>query len=228
MFIELQNASRTLPGGQRVLSDVELRVDRGEIVAIVGRSGSGKSTLLAGMGLLAPFDHGTDYQIDGREVHKMRGGEASRFRNSQVGFILQNSGLIDHLTSLQNVMVPFMHGRTVSTRQARRKAATALERVGLEALKGRRPARLSGGERQRVAIARAIVVEPSLILADEPTGALDAVTAGLVLDEMVQLVRDQRSALVIVTHDREVASRADRAYSLVDGALQPIDAKQLS
>lgn len=223
MFIELRNASKTLSDGQQILRCIELQIDRGEVIAIVGRSGSGKSTLLAGLGMLAPFDNGTDYVIDGREVHAMGASEASRFRSGQVGFVLQNSGLIDHLSSLQNVMVPFMHGRSISITQARHKAEIALKSVGLELLRNRRPSRLSGGERQRVAIARAIVMKPSLILADEPTGALDGVTGALVLEEMLQLVRNQRSALVLVTHDPEVAARADRTYSLVAGALHPID-----
>jgi ABC-type lipoprotein export system ATPase subunit len=180
MFIELRNASKTLSDGQQILRCIELQIDRGEVIAIVGRSGSGKSTLLAGLGMLAPFDNGSDYVIDGREVHAMGASEASRFRSGQVGFVLQNSGLIDHLSSLQNVMVPFMHGRSVSITQARHKAEIALKSVGLELLRNRRPSRLSGGERQRVAIARAIVMEPSLILADEPTGALDVVPCDVV------------------------------------------------
>lgn len=218
-YVRLARGVKSLPGGNRVLRGVELAVARGEAVAIVGRSGSGKSTLLAGLGLISPFDRGTVYEIDGRDATALSSRELSRFRGSTIGFVLQNSGLIGHLSALDNVRVPLMHGRAVGLREGRKRSAEALDRLGLGAMLKRKPTQLSGGERQRVAIARALVVRPRLILADEPTGALDVTTGNTVLAQMLEAVRGSGVALIIVTHDRDVAEIADRTLQLLDGRL---------
>lgn len=218
--IDLRHGSRTLPTGQEVLAGVDLTVDAGESVAIVGRSGSGKSTLLAGLGLLMPFDRGTRYTLSGANVRQLGERKAARLRARSVGFILQNSGLIEHLSALENVRMPLLHSRYLSPRRAAKRAHEALDGLGIAHLARRRPAHLSGGERQRVAIARALVIRPSLILADEPTGALDEETGRVVLDQMLERVHSSDVALVIVTHDPEVAARAHRTYRLMAGNLQ--------
>lgn len=221
-LIEISDADRTLPDGNTVLTSIALSAERGESISIVGASGSGKSTLLACMGLIAPFDEGSSFRIDGRETTAMRSREADRVRGQEIGFVLQNSGLIEHLSAQENVMAPFMHRRDVPLSEARSRAKSVLKLMGLEGFERRRPLALSGGERQRVAIARAIVSEPVLILADEPTGALDVHTGKTIVDALLGLVREMRSCLVLVTHDPEIAVSTDRQFRLEAGALQAI------
>ncbi|WP_165310794.1 ABC transporter ATP-binding protein [Microbacterium protaetiae] len=219
--ISLHNGSRTLPNGGPVLERVNLTVASRESVAIIGRSGSGKSTLLAGLGLLFPFGDGTDYRLLGHRVSTLKEKDAASLRARTVGFILQNSGLIEHLSALENVRLPLLHSRAHSPRAARVAAHEALERLGIEHLARRRPTEVSGGERQRIAIARALVIRPQLILADEPTGALDEQTGREVLDQLLALVEADASALVVVTHDAEIASRMQRTYRLHSRTLGP-------
>lgn len=220
--VELRGASRTLPGGAQILRDINLIVRPGESVAIVGRSGSGKSTLLAGLGLLAPFDKGTQFRLAGRYVHTMKERQAARLRARTIGFVLQNSGLVDHLSAMENVRMPLLHSRTVSPRRAKGIAVDALTRMGIAHLARRRPSKVSGGERQRVAIARALAIGPRLILADEPTGALDEETGRIVLTEMLSRVEESAASLIVVTHDPEVAARTGRVYRLEQGTLVPV------
>jgi len=218
--VDLRDGSRTLAGGQRVLDKTSLTVGSGESVAIVGRSGSGKSTLLAGLGLLAPFDAGSSYRLAGRDAGKLSEAQAASLRARSIGFILQNSGLVAHLSALENVRMPLLHARDMGIGDTRREARRMLEQLEISHLASRRPSQVSGGERQRVAIARALVSRPSLILADEPTGALDETTGHLVLDQLLTQVAQSDVALVIVTHDREVAARTDRVYRLNAGRLE--------
>jgi ABC-type lipoprotein export system ATPase subunit len=219
--LEVRRACRTVAGA-RILDNVNLSVERGASAAIIGRSGSGKSTLLSCLGLLAPFDTGSAYSIAGIDATRARERDANRLRSRTIGFVFQNSSLLAHLSAVDNVAVPLVHSGAVGLREARRRSAYALERVGLARLIRRRPRQLSGGERQRVAIARALVVEPEVILADEPTGALDQETGNRVLDLMTRLVTDSGAALVVVTHDDQVAARADRTYVLRSGTLARI------
>lgn len=217
--IELVEASRTLPDGKKVLDNVALEVLQGESLSIVGRSGCGKSTLLACLGLVAPFDRGTSYRVGGVDVAKLTDRESARLRATSIGFVLQNSGLVSHLSALENVAVPLMHSSRLSIREIRRRAASKLEMLGVGHLAQRRPVEVSGGERQRVAIARALVIEPRLILADEPTGALDEQTGHVVLRHMLDLVQESAASLVVVTHDRDIAARTDRAARMSEGRL---------
>lgn len=217
--VELQGAACVLPDGRRIIGGLDLRVRAGESVAVVGRSGSGKSTLLAGLGLLSPFDAGSVYRLAGADTQAMSAADRARLRGSEIGFVLQNSSLIPHLNAWENVRMPLMHASRDRLRSTRARSLDALDVLGIGDLARRMPRELSGGERQRVAIARALVVGPSLILADEPTGALDVHTGSVVVSLMISLVAQARTALVLVTHDPLVAAVAHRVHTLEDGRL---------
>jgi putative ABC transport system ATP-binding protein len=202
-----------------LLRDVDISVDEGEALAIEGRSGSGKSTLLSILGLLLEPQHGR-VTLHGRDVSTATDRDRTRLRSRSIGFVFQNYSLIPSRSAWQNVSLPLLARREVPLRDHRRRALTALSQVGLEHHADLLPAQLSGGEQQRVAIARAIVLEPSLILADEPTGALDVDTGSGVLELMLSMVRETQRALVLVTHDPIVAAQCDRCCRLTAGALQ--------
>jgi predicted ABC-type transport system involved in lysophospholipase L1 biosynthesis ATPase subunit len=213
-----------LATGERlqILRDVKLWVRTGECVAVVGRSGSGKSTLLALLGLLARPDRGTVY-VAGHSTAGLTDSARSHIRSSHIGFVFQNYSLLPHLTAAQNVALPFMQGKRIPARRTRLRVAEVLESVGLYARKDAYPRQLSGGEQQRVAVARALARDPRLVLADEPTGSLDETTADHVLDLLIGAARSNGTALMLVTHDAEVAARADRVLRLRDSALQTPD-----
>jgi putative ABC transport system ATP-binding protein len=202
-----------------LLRDVDIAVDGGEAVAIEGRSGSGKSTLLSILGLLLEPQHGR-VKLHGRDVSTVTDRDRTRLRGRSIGFVFQNYSLIPSRSAWHNVALPLLVCADVPLREHRRRALAALAQVGLEHHADQLPAQLSGGEQQRVAIARAIVLEPSLILADEPTGALDVDTGSGVLDLMLSMVRETQRALVLVTHDPIVAAQCDRCYRLTAGALR--------
>jgi ABC-type lipoprotein export system ATPase subunit len=201
-----------------ILRGVQISISRGEFVAVVGKSGSGKSTLLALLGLLSKPDRGAVH-VAGHDTGRLSDSAKSHLRNAQIGFVFQNYSLLPHLTAAQNVALPFMQGSGVPARQMRHRVAECLESVGLQARHDAHPRQLSGGEQQRVAVARALAREPSVILADEPTGSLDETTAEHVLDLLIGAVRRRETALVLVTHDAEVAARADRVLHLHEGKL---------
>lgn len=207
---------RVLP----ILRGVELVVHPGEMVAIMGRSGSGKTTLLATLGLLTPVAEGSLW-LAGQDVSAVGDRRRSRLRNCHIGFVFQSYSLARHLSARRNVELPLRYGSRVRRREQRRRVAEALALVGLTDRQRSRPRQLSGGEQQRVAIARALVRRPSIILADEPTGALDVDTAGQVLEVLRDACRDTGSALVVVTHDAQVAATMTRRLQLVDGRLIP-------
>ena len=201
-----------------VLTQVDLSIGAGEQVALIGRSGSGKSTLL---NLLGGIDRPDSGEISIRGTAFSRFGERERtlFRRRHIGFVYQAFNLIPTLTAVENVALPVeLNGAT--SEEAESQAHKLLERIGLERRSHRFPDRLSGGEQQRVAIARAVVHQPQLVLADEPTGNLDARTGRQVLDLLGELFTDRGSGLVIVTHSLEVARRANRVLTLVEGRLQ--------
>jgi len=199
------------------LRGVDLCIEDGEMVAIMGPSGSGKTTLLNVLGLLDSPSVGS-YKLDGREVAKLSDRERSRLRNKRFGFVFQIYNLLPRLTAAENVMIPLIYGG-VRRRERRPRAQAALESVGLGDRIRHRPSELSGGEQQRVAIARALVNEPSVILADEPTGNLDSASGAAIMD-LIQQIHEQRNVTVIlVTHDANIASRAQRTIDLRDGVV---------
>ena len=200
----------------RAVSDVSFDVEPGEFVAVIGRSGSGKSTLMSLLGLLETPDAG-QYRLKGLEVAKLDRNQRAVLRCREIGFVFQMSSLLPRSSALENVELPLAYAG-VRRRDRRRRAQNALDRVGLSHRLEHWPYQLSGGEQQRVAIARAIVNEPSLILADEPTGAVDSRTADGIMSLFEDLNRDNRT-IIVVTHAREVARRARRCITLNDGYL---------
>ncbi len=199
------------------LRGVSFEVDRGDHVAIVGSSGSGKSTLL---NLLGALDRPTSGQVlyDGRDVQDLSDTELARLRNERIGFVFQSFHLLPRLTAIDNVALPLMY-RPGGSRARRARAIEALEAVGLADRLDHRPTELSGGQQQRVAIARALVTDPALLLADEPTGNLDTATGEDVMNLLEDLHRERGTALVVITHEAEVADRARRRIELRDGII---------
>ncbi len=210
----------TQPDGQvlSVLDGLDLIVEAGQSVAIIGRSGSGKSTLLSVLGLLRTPQTGT-YAVNGVPCEALDESDLAQLRAERFGFIFQEYMLMNRHTVRENVCVPWSTAPSDLWRQRDALVDEVLGLVGLEDRSRSRPLQLSGGQRQRVAIARALVRRPSIVLADEPTGALDPTTGDALVDSLVSATRHQNAALVVVTHDREVAARMDRELLLVDGRL---------
>jgi ABC-type lipoprotein export system ATPase subunit len=215
--VVVDHVSKSFEGGRiRALADASLRLEPGELVSLTGPSGSGKSTLLNLIGALERPDAGS-ITVDGKALDAR---DASEYRAATVGFVFQFHNLIPTLSSLENVQVP-MIGRGLGRRERERRARSLLEEVGLPRHGASHPPTLSGGERQRVAIARALANQPRLLLADEPTGALDGESAAQVLD-LLGRVREQRgTTILLVTNDDGVAARADRTLRLRDGRVIP-------
>ena len=223
MLLEIKNLTKTYrapDGGDpvEVLRSVDLSVAAGETIAITGPSGSGKSTVLNIVGALDRADAG-EVLVDGRDVLELGAAEVAAYRSTTVGFIFQLHHLLPQCTVLENVLVPTLAQRGGDRRAQRERAESLLAAVGLEHRRGHRPGQLSGGERQRVAVARALINQPKLLLADEPTGALDRVNAGRLVDLLAELNRTQGVAVIMVTHAPELAGRMGRVVELVDGKL---------
>ena len=217
-MIEVRDAMKWIQNGSRrveILKGITLTIPAGQFVAIVGASGSGKSTLL---GLLAGLDTPSSGEIwlDGSPIHNLVESELAAVRGRKIGFVFQSYQLIQTLTALENVLLPYelnVKGNGIDS------ARRLLEEVGLKERMEHYPVQLSGGEQQRVALARAFVVEPPIVMADEPTGNLDSTNGQLVLDLLLKRNRTAGTTLVLVTHDPEVASRADRKIVLKDGLI---------
>ncbi len=215
-MIELFDVSRTVTSGAApltILHPTSLRIERGSAVAITGPSGSGKSTLL---GLMAGLDAPTTGRIllDGVDITALGEDALARLRGERIGIVFQFFHLIPTLTALENVLVPM---EIAGAPHPARRARQLIAEVGLVDRAGHYPSQLSGGEQQRVAIARALANEPPILLADEPTGNLDTTTGAQIIDLLVSINRDRGRTLVLVTHDRDLADRADRAIALRDG-----------
>jgi putative ABC transport system ATP-binding protein len=216
--IEVRNVMKWIQNGSRrveILKGISLTIPAGQFVAIVGASGSGKSTLL---GLLAGLDTPSSGEIwlDGTPIHNLAEAQLASVRGRKIGFVFQSYQLIPTLTALENVLLPFelnVSGRGVD------QARSLLGQVGLAERVEHYPIQLSGGEQQRVALARAFVVDPPIVMADEPTGNLDSSNGRLVLDLLLKRNTEAKTTLVLVTHDAEVASRADRKIVLKDGMI---------
>jgi putative ABC transport system ATP-binding protein len=213
-IVTLRGVSRDYPGGVTALRDVDLDIDRGEMVAIVGPSGSGKSTMLNVMGTLDRPTSG-DVVIDGFDVAGLSDRELSALRARRLGFVFQQFHLAPGVPALDNVADGLLY-TGASLRQRRERAARALERVGLGHRSTHRPHELSGGEKQRTAIARAVVGEPTLLLADEPTGALDS-RSGESLMRLLTELHESGTTIVVITHERQVAAYLPRQVSMLDG-----------
>lgn len=201
----------------QVLDNLTLQVDKGQSIGIVGASGSGKSTLLH---ILGGLDKPTSGRVSlmGQDLSELSQKQLSRLRNRHLGFVYQFHHLLPEFSALENVMMPLLIGKRPKE-QARERALLMLEKVGLKDRVLHRPGELSGGERQRAAIARALVTDPACLLADEPTGNLDRKNALNILDMMMKLKQELGTALVVVTHDDEMAARFDRVLNMTDGAL---------
>ena len=217
-MIEVRNATRWIQNGARrveILKGIDLEITSGQFVAIVGASGSGKSTLL---GLMAGLDSPSSGEIwiDGVPIHNLKETDLAAVRGRKIGFVFQSYQLIQTLTALENVLLPFelnVEGNGVA------KARALLDEVGLSERADHYPVQLSGGEQQRVALARAFVVDPPIVMADEPTGNLDSTNGRLVLDLLLDRNRRKGTTLVLVTHDADIASCADRKIVLKDGRI---------
>jgi len=204
-----------------VLKGCSLEVARGEVVAVVGQSGSGKSTLLNIIGLLDSADSG-EHVFDGVDVTRLREGQRARLRNERIGFVFQQFHLLERRSALANVSVPLVLAGVPLVRR-RAIARELLESVGLGDRLSSQPHQLSGGEQQRVALARALSLNPALILADEPTGALDKASSTMIMDQLLDHARSRNTAVIVVTHDPEVAARADRTVTMSEGRILPAE-----
>jgi putative ABC transport system ATP-binding protein len=216
-MIKLENITKTYPMGKSklvVLKGINLNIERGELVAVMGPSGSGKTTLLNLLGCLDIPTSGK-YYLEGKEVSHLGSGELARIRAQKIGFIFQTFNLLSRLTALANVEL----GMTYAGGVERRRAIEALSKVGLAERVKHRPVELSGGEQQRVAIARALVKNPSLFLADEPTGQLDSKSGEEVISILTSLHAEHGITLIVVTHDANIASHCQRIIHLKDGEI---------
>jgi len=217
--IEVDHLSKAIDNGSNrveILRDVSFAIPAGQFVAIMGASGSGKSTLL---GLMAGLDTVTSGRIvvDGREIQDLREDELARLRGRKIGFVFQSYQLVPSLTAEENVLLPAELSGEIADGASR--ARELLERVGLRERAHHYPVQLSGGEQQRVALARAFVTRPPILMADEPTGNLDSANGKQVLDLLLALNREERTTLVLVTHDAQLAEYADRIITLRDGRI---------
>ena len=219
MILKLENVYKSYTQGKEpvpVLKDICLQVDEGEYIAIMGPSGSGKTTLMNLLGCLDVPSSGL-YELDGREIGKLSEDQLADIRNKTVGFVFQSFHLLPKMNALDNVALPLLY-RGVPLKERRELAAEALKMMGLEDRMTFMPNQLSGGQCQRVAIARAIVGKPKLLLADEPTGALDT-TAGKQIMEIFRQLSNQGITIIMITHEPDIAACADKTYRILDGQL---------
>ena len=222
VLLAARNVRKAFSIGDRrieVLHGVHLDLRRGELLGLVGASGAGKSTLLHILGLLDPPSEG-QVLLEGRDAWALPTATRARIRNETIGFVFQFYHLLPELDAVENVLLPAMIGPRRDLPALRARAQETLERFGLGSRLRHRPTQLSGGEQQRVAIARALLLDPALVIADEPTGNLDSATGERVLDLLIREQRERGLALLLVTHDERVARRCDRVLAMEDGQIQ--------
>ena len=219
-IIDIKDVNKTYFGAQplHVLKGINLSIEKGEFVSIMGASGSGKSTLLNILGILDNYDTG-EYRLDGTLIKDLSERESADYRNRMIGFIFQSFNLISFKTAVENVELPLYY-QGVSRKKRHALAMEYLERLGLKEWADHYPNEMSGGQKQRVAIARALITKPQLILADEPTGALDSKTSAEVMQLLTDINREEGVTMVIVTHDPSVAARTARTINIKDGVIQ--------
>lgn len=220
-MIEIKNLVKIYNKGKTnefcALKGIDFSIEEGEMVAIIGKSGAGKSTLLHILAAIDSYDKGS-YLVDGVSVGDLKEKDRARFRNQKIGIVMQDYALIDEYTIEENVQIPLIFGKVKGNDVRREKIMTALENVGLAELAKKPVRQLSGGQKQRVAIARALVNNPTFLLADEPTGALDSKTSGEIMDVFEKLNQGGKT-VIIVTHDMEVAARCGRVIEISDGEI---------
>ncbi len=218
-MLQLKDINKTYPGAVplHVLKDINLTVETGELVSIMGASGSGKSTLLNILGILDNYDTG-EYRLDGVLVKNLSENQAADLRNRKIGFVFQSFNLINYKNALENVALPLFY-QGVGRRRRNALAIEQLERMGLADRAHHLPSEMSGGQKQRVAIARALITNPALILADEPTGALDSKTSREVMQVFRDLNKNEDMTVVIVTHDPGVGEQTNRIIRIADGEI---------
>lgn len=220
-LIKLENVSKIYQLGERsftALKNIHLELCQSEMLAIIGASGSGKSTLMNIIGFLDHCSSGR-YLFAGLDVSHLTTQALATIRNQKIGFVFQSFFLLPRLNALQNVMLPLFY-RGIPNHQAKEKAHTHLEKMNVAHLAHHKPNQLSGGQQQRVAIARALVGDPQVILADEPTGALDSATSNEVMTLFINLNRQEGRTIVIITHDKEISRRCSRIIAIKDGVLE--------
>jgi putative ABC transport system ATP-binding protein len=200
-----------------VLKDIDLEVETGELVSVMGSSGSGKSTLLNILGILDAYDSGS-YTLDGTTIRALSEKKAAQYRNQYLGFVFQSFNLLPFKNAMENVALPLYYQK-VSRRKRNRIAMEYLDRVGLKDWAEHLPSEMSGGQKQRVAIARALISKPSLVLADEPTGALDSTTSMQIM-EILHDVNSTGITIIVVTHEHDIAAKTDRIIHLRDGEIE--------
>ena len=222
-MIHLKDVNKTYDNGQplHVLKGIDLDIGRGEFVSIMGASGSGKSTLLNILGILDNYDSG-EYWLNGTLIKNLSETRAAEYRNRMIGFIFQSFNLISFKTAVENVELPLFY-QGVGRRQRHRMALDYLDRLGLKDWAGHYPNEMSGGQKQRVAIARALITRPQIILADEPTGALDSKTSVEVMKLLKQLNEDDGMTIVVVTHESGVANETNKIVHIKDGVIGNIE-----
>ena len=223
MLIELKGVNKTYDNGQplHVLKGIDLQIDGGEFVSIMGASGSGKSTLLNILGILDNYDTG-EYWLDGRLIRDLSERQAADYRNRMIGFIFQSFNLIPFKTAVENVELPLFY-QGVPRKKRHDMAMEYLDRLGLKDWSHHYPNEMSGGQKQRVAIARALITRPRIILADEPTGALDSKTSVEVMDLLTRLNKEEGMTLIVVTHESGVANCTDKIIHIKDGIIGEIE-----